>query len=313
MRPALLLVMVALLLTACDYSTDASMLPEAEAARLAVIMTATAEAQHNQAIEAQAHATATAESFLIESARIYATATAEALAREAQYHAEMATATAEAMAREERYRAEMATATAVAFQPTATAIAQAITLREMEIERARRQAEAEAAREKMLLPIVTYGPWVLLAILAGVLVYALLRAIAMAELRARTIHRDPRGDAPLLVLPHGRGVLVYDGDKAFGPAMIADNSQVTMPRLVDDAQQATVTMRDQAVDLATRGLPRAEAQTGMSSRQRSAAKQLGLAGAPAQVRVIDANSVRGWLKDVSPRALELAMQGVDDE
>lgn len=316
------LALVLVMLTACEGYTPEAVLPAAEIARLGAIATATMEAEAaraameraNATAEAEAaaaNATATAEANLIELARISATATAEALAVEQAQWAAAATATAVAVARDEQHRAEIATATAVAFQPTATAIAQAIVLREMEIERAQRLADSEAKREKMLLPLVTYGPWVLLAVMAGVLVYALLRVIAVAELRARAIQRDARGDAPLLVLPHGRGVVVYDGDRAFGPAFLAANERVSMPALVDEQQQATVTMRDQAVDLATRGLPKVEDHPGMSARQRTAARQLGLAGSPAQVRVVEAQTVRNWLQDVTPQALALTMGEVD--
>lgn len=299
-----------LLLTACEYEPE-TVLPEAEMARLAVIMTATVEAQRARAVEAQGQATATAESFLIEAARINATATAEALARE------------------ESHRAEMGTATAVAFYPTATAIAQAIVVREMEIEQARqemarleqervlalaeaqRRAAVDAQRERMLMPLVTYGPWVLLVALALLTGYGVLRAIAVLELRARAIRRDARGDAPLLVLPHGRGVVVYDGDRAFGPATVVDADSVTMPALVATEQQASVTMRDQAVDLATRGLPRPD-QAGQG-RQRAMAQRLALTGAPPQVRVIDPQAVRSWLQDVTPQALALTMRDVEVE
>lgn len=311
-------VALVLLLTACVEVTPETVLPEAEMARLAVIMTATAEAERARAVEVQTMATATAESFLIESARIYATATAEAIAREDAQHAEL-------LAREDAQRIEMATATAVAFYPTATAIAQEIVLREMEIERTRqeivlqareqemalaetqRRLKAEAQREQMLFPLVTYGPWVLLAALAVLVVYGVLRAITVFEIRARAIRRDERGDAPLLVLPHGRGgIVVYDGDRAFGPATVVDADSVTMPPLVDVEQQTQVTMRDQAVDLATRGLPRTD-QAGRA-RQKAMAQRLSMTGAPPQVRVIDAQSVRGWLNDVTPQALEMSMQ-----
>lgn len=311
-------VAMALLLTACVEVTPETVLPEVEMARLAVIMTATAEAAGRQAVEAQAQATATAESFMIEAARINATATAEAVAREDAQRADL-------IAREDAQRAIEATATTVAFYPTATAMAQSAVLRDMEIERerlalardaealalaqieAQRQAAAEARRAEMLLPLVTYGPWGLLLVSFAVLMYALLRLIAISELRARAIRRDERGDAPLLILPHGRGgVVVYDGDRAFGPATVVDADSVTMPPLVDEAQQERVTMRDQAVDLATRGLPRPD-RAGQA-RQRAMAQRLAVTGAPPQVRVIDAQSVRGWLNDVTPQALEMSMQ-----
>lgn len=309
-KPGVLISIVLLLsLTACVETAPTDVLPQAEAARLAVIMTATAEAEQARVAAGYAQATATVESYHLEVARINATATAEALVRA------------------EAQRAEMATATAVAFYPTATAIAQQIELREIEIERerqhlaqeeterqlamadAQRRAEAEAQREQMLLPFTTYGPWVLLAALSSLLGYGVWRAITVIELRGRAIRRDARGDAPLLLLSHGRGgLIVYDGDRAFGPAAIVNADSITMPALVAEDQQAIVTMRDQAVDLATRGLPKPD-QAGQS-RQKALAQRLALTGAPPQVRIVDAQAVHGWLQDVTPQALALSMSEV---
>ena len=295
-----------LLLTAC-IDTTTSMLPEAEAARLAVIMTATAEAQiaadQERAAAGYASATATVESYYMEVARINATATAEAIARE------------------EKQRAIEATATAVAFQPTATAIAQAAVARDIELERQRlalaeerRRAAQKARRDEMLLPFTTYGPWVVGAVLAGVLIYGLIRLIITFELRGRAIKRDARGDAPLMLLQNGRTTIIYDADRAFAPVAQMDARGISMPSLVDDAYQAQVTMRDQAVDLATRSLPQSEVdRREMNSRQRVATKLAMTGGAPPVVRVIDAQSVRGWLQDVNPQALQLSMSEVNYE
>lgn len=302
---ALLVLSLLSLLTACE-GTMYSALPEAEAARLAVIMTATAEAQ--RAAEQQrtaagyANATATVESYYMEVARINATATAEAIARA------------------DAQRAIDATATAVAFQPTATAIAQAAELRAIEVERQRlalqeeqRRAERDAQRKEMLMPFTTYGPWVIGIILTAVLIYGLVRLIIMVELRGRAIKRDARGDAPIMLLQNGRSTMIYDADKMFGPAMRMEAGGISMPALVDAEYQAQVTMRDQAVDLATRHLPHADAdRRGMNSRQRAAAKLAMTGGAPPVVRMIDAQSVRGWLQDVNPQALALSMSEVNE-
>jgi hypothetical protein len=298
--------LVLLLLTACEY-TDTSMLPKAEAARLAVIMTATAEAQiaadQERTAAGYASATATAENYYMEVARINATATAEAIARE------------------EKQRAIEATSTAVAFQPTATAIAQAAVARDIELERQRlalaeeqRRAARKARQDEMLLPFTTYGPWVIGVILAGVLIYGLIRLIITFELRGRAIKRDARGDAPLMVMRNGRATVIYDADRMFGPVTRMEAGGITMPALIDDAYQAQVTMRDQAVDLATRHLPQADTdRRGMNSRQRAAAKLAMTGGAPPIVRVIDAQAVRGWLQEVNPQALQLSMNEVNHE
>jgi hypothetical protein len=308
MKPSLLWVLIIILLfgfsVAC--SDTPGMLPEAEAARLAVIMTATTEAQ-SEAERARvaaeyANATATVGAYHMEVARINATATAEAILRE------------------EKQRAIEATATAVAFYPTATAIAQAAVERELELERQRlalaeeeRRAARKARQDEMLMPFTTYGPWAIGLIVTGVTIYGLIRLIVTLELRGRAIRRDARGDAPLMLLRNGKGMVIFDGDRAFGPVTQMAQGNITMPALVDDAHQAQVTMRDQAVDLATRGLPRMEGQGrgSMTGRRRTAAKALGMGGAPAQVRVIEPGAVRGWLKDVTPQALALSMQEIE--
>lgn len=298
--------LLSLLSTACVDTTTTAMLPEAEAARLAVIMTATAEAQaaaeHERVAAGYANATATVESYYMEVARINATATAEAIARE------------------EKQRAIDATATAVAFQPTATAIAQAAVARDIELERQRlalaeeqRRAARKARQDEMLLPLTTYGPWVIGVILAGVLIYGLIRLIITFELRGRAIKRDARGDAPLMLLRNGRATVIVDSDRAFGPVTRMGPDGISMPALVDDTYQAQVTMRDQAVDLATRHLPQPNTdRRGMNSRQRAAAKLAMSGSAPPMVRVVDAQAVRGWLQDVSPQAMALSMNEVTE-
>ncbi|MBN2390745.1 MAG: hypothetical protein JXR84_08480 [Anaerolineae bacterium] len=302
-----------LLMTACSDTTAPQTLPQAEAARLAVIMTATAEAE-----KAAAAAEAAAEQERIAAGYANATATVES------YYMEVArinaTATAEAFAREEAQRAIDATATAVAFYPTATAIAQAAVERDMELERQRLALEEErqralrrARRDEMLLPFTTYGPWFVGIVLAGVIIYGLVRLIITLELRGRAIKRDERGDAPLMLLRNGRATIIYDSDRAFGPVARMDQDGITMPALVDDTYQAQVTMRDQAVDLATRHLPRDGEQRKMNSRQRAAAKLAMTGSAPPTVRVVDAQTVRNWLQDVRPQALALSMNEVGNE
>lgn len=312
---AAIAVLLFLLLTACADTTAPQMLPQAEAARLAVIMTATAEAERERMAQGYANATAT-----VTAGHAQATATMES------YYIEVArinaTATAEAFARAEAQRQADATATAVAFYPTATAIAQAATEREMELERQslaleieRQKAARRARRDEMLMPFTTYGPWFLGIVLAVVTIYGLIRLIITLELRGRAIKRDARGDAPLMLLRNGRELVVFDGDRAFGPVTRMGENGISMPALVDDAYQAQVTMRDQAVDLATRHLPRPDGeQRAMGSRQRAAAKLAMTGGAaPSPVRVVEAQAVRNWLRDVTPQALALSMEEVGDE
>jgi hypothetical protein len=122
------------------------------------------------------------------------------------------------------------------------------------------------------------------------------------------VRRDARGDAPLMAFPHpnGRGVLVYDPDRSFGPVAILDG-EVSMPALVAEDQQAAVTMRDQAVDLATRGVPSRPRKRSPSTRKRQA-RRLAMTGAPPRVQVISPRKVSGWLQDVRPKALAMTIE-----
>ena len=122
---------------------------------------------------------------------------------------------------------------------------------------------------------------------------------------------DARRDAPLLAFPNGRGgVLVYDPDRSFGPVAVLDG-EVSMPSLVDEDQQAAVTMRDQALDLATRGLPRKERPRSQSTRRRQA-QRLTMTGAPPRVQVIPPRKVAPWLRDVRPKALAMTLENANE-
>jgi hypothetical protein len=287
--------------------------------------TATAEAYLYEQWEATAtaearrfEATATAEAV-----RFDATATAWAVEGEARRAAATATAIAQATqeARAAAAWAGTATAEAVRFEQTATAQAGAIeatatatthrAAREAaESAAAARRAELEAKREELVYPLKAYGPWALAFVALVLFVYGAIRLIGAAEVQARVIRRDARGDAPVLVLRNANGrPVVYDPDRAFGPAAIID-ADVTMPALTEEGQQAAVTMRDQAVDLATRGLPRPDGRGGGGQSQgqrRRAAGKLALTGAPPQVKVIPPATVAGWLRDVRPQALALTL------
>ncbi len=271
--------------------------------------TATAQAEYSHALATaqaqQAHATATAWTFEQETQRAAATATAIAQATlEARAAAAWAaTVTAEAVNFQATAEAER-----LAHHATATAIAQQATLEAAQIEAQRQAAELEARRAAAVYPLQAYGPWVLLALLAGLLCYAIWRIITVAELRARAIPRDARGDAPFMVLQQGRRMIVYDGDKSFGPAAVIDAESITMPPLADETQQAAVTMRDQAVDLATRGLPQATVRPAAAPRQRQAAQRLAMTGAPPTVKVVDGAAIKHWLRDITPQALVLDLE-----
>ena len=80
-----------------------------------------------------------------------------------------------------------------------------------------------------------------------------------------------------------------------------------MPALVDEEQQAAVTMRDQAVDLATRGVASPPRKRSPSTRRRQA-QRLAMTGAPPQVQVIPPTKVAAWLQDVRPKTLAMTIE-----
>jgi hypothetical protein len=152
------------------------------------------------------------------------------------------------------------------------------TIRAEQLERERLATE----RQRLVYPVQAYGPWVLLGLAAGLMVYGGVLFVRAQETRMRTIPRDARGDAPLMVLRmNRRGHIVIDADRMFGPATVIDGEGVEMPALADEEHQAAVTMRDQAVDLASRGLP---GQRQSAGRRRQAAARM--VPAPPSYRVL---------------------------
>jgi len=199
-----------------------------------------------------------------------ATATAQAQAAHATATMQAAQATATVAAVE---WAQQATATAVSWESAVqgTAVAQEAQATVQAATSA--QAQLELRRQQMVAPVTAFGPWLLLGAAFAMILWGGYRLVIASEVRLRTVQRDARGDAPLLVLGKRGGVVVYDADKAFGPATVIE-ATVTQPQLTDADRQERVTERDQMVDLAHRGtgsshkpaaLPVATADNGLRS------------------------------------------------
>lgn len=289
-----------------EYYAQATATAQAEAWRAAAATattdairwqaTATADAQR-EALALQA--TATAQAY-----QLQATATAQAVALAAW----QATATADAA----RWQAT-ATAEALALQATATAQALQAQALALQATATAQAVEREAQRARLVYPLRAFGPWVVGLAFLVLLLYAGWRLVLVLEVRGRALRRDARGDAPVLVINQGRQLVVYDPDRSFGPAAVVTEAGVSAPALADEVQQAAVTMRDQAVDLATRGLPATNGGTAQPQRARQAATaRLAMgAGAPL-VRVVTPADVRPWLRDVLPQALNVALAKGDE-
>lgn len=134
--------------------------------------------------------------------------------------------------------------------------------------------------------------------------YRLIRAF---EIRLRSIRRDARGDAPVLVFQQSDRIVAYDPDRAVGPATVFA-ADVTQPQLSDPTVQERTTARDQTIDLRSRGLPR-RSKPGVSQRQAQRLLQRASAGRPPRqrVQVVAPQRVRPWLQEVRPQALRNAL------
>jgi len=231
------------------------------------------------------------------------TATAEAQARAIAW--ENATATAQAIRTENDMRM-----TAVAWQVTATAVAaeQAANdaLRAEQLER----EQLATRREKLVYPVKAYGPWAILIAAVAVIIWGAWRLILASEHRVSVVHRDARGDAPLIpVRTPGGGIILLDPDRSFGPAMVVDGSgRVSQPALAAPEAQERTTARDQAIDLAHRGLPgMAAAPRRVTPQQAAALAQNTTPLSLGPVQVVNPGQVRAWLRDVEPQALQQAL------
>ena len=261
--------------------------------------TATARAWQATATADAVHATATAHT-----AAQQATATAITAAQRgtATAQAYRATATADAQA-----AAAQATMTAAAWQLTATAETErqrtAAALQAEQVQ----QAQLETRRQRIVYPVRAYGPWAVLLALVAVVIWGGTRLIRAVEIRLRSIQRDARGDAPVLVFQQGKRIVAYDPDRAVGPATVFAED-VTQPQLADPTVQERTTARDQTIDLRSRGVPRRSKQ-GVSQRQAQRLLQRASAGSPTdhRVQVVAPQRVRPWLREVRPQALRKAL------
>jgi len=257
---------------------------EADQAREAAAVEA--ERARTVMLEEAAHITATADAQRdAEATRVARmTETAEAIIFEQQL-----TVTAEAWSRQ---------ATAEAQEAEAIALIQAA-----EAEK----AELEAQRARLTYPVRAYGPWVMLFAAVALLLWGGYRLIQAEVIRRRVIQRDARGDAPLVVVERPGGeIVVFDPDRGFWPVTVIDaQGQVTQPALTAPELQERVTAHDQAVDLATRGLP------GKPVRRQSTAAAYKMAapplyrilkpGAPLPGNVIDVQALPALDQDWKER------------
>lgn len=275
--------------------------------------TATAEAR----VAAEWQATMTAD---VQAWNMTATAQAQAWEMTATAIAWQATATAEALARARAWENATATAQAIrtendtrmtvtAWQVTQTAVAaeQAANaaLRAEQLDR----EQLITRRERLVYPVKAYGPWVMLLAAVAVIIWGAWRLIRASEHRLAAVPRDARGDAPLIpVRLPGGGIAWYDPDRSFGPALVVDQAgQVSQPPLAAAELQERTTARDQAIDLAHRGVPGAAAISRRVTPRQAAALAQDTASPSLEVQVVAPDQVRAWLREVEPQALQQAL------
>ncbi len=258
-------------------------------------ITSTAQARHEQM-------TATVQAFIMQ-----ATATAKAVDLTATARAWDATATADSI-QATSTAGKTATASAIELAATqraagitATADAAAVSAYATAMAGKAESVRLAVEREQMTNRIQAFAPW-------GFLALALLAVLLVMQRRSRIleIERDPRGDAKLLVLD---GKVVYDPDRNPAPVLDLSGGKPTTPIPADPATVA----RDQAIDLAHRGLPGGERKRIPSGR--AAARLLApqakpkTQAPPVHINVLAPVRVKPIARDVLPSMLLDVVEG----
>jgi hypothetical protein len=316
-----LILLSGLILVACDDATLNGADPNVSGVQaratlefVQAVQTSTAQAQY--AAEWQATNQAAATQDAMQAAYVAAQATDESIraAAAATQTQQVWDATATADSSQATTTAA-ANATAVSWSSTATqaawnshGTAEAASLQALQTAQAAQadMARMAAERQRTINKIQSAAPWVILAIAVPLVAYLDWIWGNTEALRRRAIPRDPRGDAPILVLDdHGRRNVI-DLDLFFGAVVSIDKGgNLEAPALAAPDLQSQVKALDQAVDLVSRGLP------GQVHRRRSlpALTQTQPMSPLANVRVVEPDEVKDWISDV---LLRIQQQALDD-
>lgn len=315
-----LLLLAGWVLTACDDAALSGADPNVSGVQaratlefVQAVQTSTAQAQY--AAEWQATAQAAATQDALQAAYVAAQATDESIRAAAAatqtQQVWSATATADSS---QATATSAANATAMSVSGTATqavlnnqATAEAASLQALQTAQAAQadMARMAAERQRTINKVQAAAPWIILAILVPLVAYLAWLWGNAEALRRRAIPRDPRGDAPILILDnHGRRNVI-DPDLFFGAVVsIGKGGQPEAPALAAPDLQSQVKARDQAVDLVSRGLP------GQAPRRRALPALTQTQSNPplANVRVVEPDEVKDWISDVLPRIQRRALQ-----
>ncbi|MBE0408823.1 MAG: hypothetical protein IBX69_03730 [Anaerolineales bacterium] len=321
-----LILLAGLILVSCDDAAFSSADPNVSGVQaratlhfVQAVQTSTAQAQY--AAEWQATVQAAATQDALQAAYIAANATEESIrAAAAATQTQQvwnATATADSS---QATATSAAHATAMSWSSTATqsawnnqATADVASVQALQTAQAAQadMARMAAERQRTINKIQAAAPWVILAIAVPLVAYLAWIWGNTEALRRRAIPRDPRGDAPILILDdHGRRNVI-DPDLFFGSALsIGKSGQPEAPQLAAPELQSQVKARDQAVDLVSRGLP------GQPPRRRALPALTQPPSNPllGNIRVVEPDEVKDWISDVLPRIQQKALQeGEDDD
>jgi len=321
----LILLLAGGILTACDDAAYISADPNVSGVQaratlefVQAVQTSTAQALY--AAEWQATVQAGATQDAIQAAYVAAQATEESIraAAAATQTQQVWNATATADSSQATATAA-ANATAVSWSSTVTqsawnnrATAEVASVQALQTAQAAQadMARMAAERQRTINKIQAAAPWVILAIAVPLVAYLAWVWGNTEALRRRAIPRDPRGDAPILILDdHGRRNVIAP-DLFFGAVVSISNSgQPEAPILSAPELQSQVKARDQAVDLVSRGLP------GQAPRRRALPALTQTQPNPplANVRVVEPDDVKDWISDVLPRIQQKSLQEGEDE
>lgn len=313
-----LLLLAGWVLTACDDAALSGADPNVSGVQaratlefVQAVQTSTAQAQY--AAEWQATVQAAATQDALQAAYVAAQATDESIraAAAATQTQQVWSATATADSSQETATAA-ANATAMNVSGTATqvvlnnqATAEAASLQALQTAQAAQadMARLAAERQRTINKVQAAAPWVILAIAVPLVAYLAWVWGNTEALRRRAIPRDPRGDAPILILDdHGRRNVI-DPDLFFGAVVsIGKGGQPEAPTLSAPELQSQVKARDQAVDLVSRSLP------GQAPRRRALPALTQTRPTLTNVRVVEPDEVKDWIADVLPRIQRSALQ-----
>jgi hypothetical protein len=250
-------------------------------------LTATADA-HNQAATEQAfglQATQQAENIQATERSWDATSTAGA-AQATQSASDTATANAV----ESIWTEQAVNVTATAAQASVQAYA-------TEQYSNARTEELSLQRKELMNNVAAVTPWAAFGISFIAVILFVFRWT-----KVRVIHRDERGDAPLLL--NTIDGIAYDADRhPVSTAGLLRNDLKQLPQLSAENHTQTVA-RDQMLDLVTRLPDSPRLQEKLTATLASPDPK----SAP-QVQVIPEEQARTWLKDVMPHLLQDAIEG----